>query len=173
MTDPLKLQFATRAAIRAARSKLPNVAAWAMSVRRALIQGHTAAHLLGLAERLQVPLDGALLSQARLSNAERVDIAKRVNAQLDYLKGFAAAVPDMSAAAIAARANLYAGAVRASYYGARYPRLPSVPGDGSTPCKSNCKCTLEQRVDGIWWVLGAAEHCIGCLDRAAGSPYEG
>lgn len=172
MADPLKLQALTRTAIRAAGRKLPNVAAWERALRRALTQGHTTAHLLGLAERLGVPVNGALLSRARLSNAERADIAKRVNAQLVYLKGFVTALPDMSDAAIAARADLYAGAVRASYYGARYPGLPSVPGDGSTPCKSGCKCMLEQRDGGIWWILGAAEHCTGCQSRAAGSPYQ-
>jgi hypothetical protein len=171
MADPLKLQAFARQSIRAATAKLPNVAAWEVAMKRALAQAHTTAHLIGLSERLNVPLDSALLSRARLSNAERADITRSVKAQLEYLKGFKDALPDMSDAAIAARADLYSGAVRASYYGARYPNLPSVPGDGSTQCKNGCKCTLEQRADGVYWLLGAAEHCAGCRERAAGSPY--
>jgi hypothetical protein len=173
MADPLKLQAFTRQSIRAAIAKLPNVAAWEVAMRRALTQAHTTAHLIGLSERLRVPLDSALLSRTRLSRAERADITKAVKAQLDYLKGYKEALPDMSDAAIAARADLYSGAVRGSYYSARYPSLPAVPGDGSTPCRSGCKCTLEQRADGVWWILGAAEHCTGCQERAAGSPYQG
>ncbi len=172
-TDPAKLQTRIRDAIRAATLKLPNVTAWEKAMKTALTQAATAASLAGLADRLRVPLDSALLSSARLSRAERADIATRVNAQLQYLAGFRDALPGMSDAQIAARANLYGGPVRASYYSARFPRLPSVPGDGSTPCKAGCKCTLDQRGDGIYWVLGAAEHCDGCVSRAAGSPYAG
>ena len=59
---------------------------------------------------------------------------------------------------MAQRAALYLGAVRATYYGARFPGLSSHPGDGST-CKTNCRCHLEERGDGVWWVLDSAEHC--------------
>jgi hypothetical protein len=74
MADPLKLQAFTRQSIRAAIAKLPNVAAWEVAMRRALTQAHTTAHLIGLSERLRVPLDSALLSRTRLSRAERADI---------------------------------------------------------------------------------------------------
>ncbi len=122
--------------------------------------------MAGIAERTGIDPRG-------LSRAEREDVKAAVKAQLEYLDGFLKALPDMSEKAIAARADLYAGTVRASYYGARFPGLPSYPCDGGTPCLGNCKCTLDQREDGIYWVLGAAEHCDGCVSRANGSPYGG
>jgi hypothetical protein len=54
------------------------------------------------------------------------------------------------------------------------PRLPAYPGDGSTSCLSNCKCSISpQRVEGgydIYWNMSAAEHCDDCRRRANGSP---
>lgn len=54
------------------------------------------------------------------------------------------------------------------------PRLPAYPGDGSTSCLSNCKCSIspekvEQGYD-IYWQTSAAEHCDDCRRRANRSP---
>lgn len=54
--------------------------------------------------------------------------------------------------------------------------LPAHPGDGSTICKTNCKCAWDLRetemgVD-AYWTLGVAEHCPDCMDRAGKwNPY--
>lgn len=166
-----KLELLSRTAIRASLSRLPNAVAWEKAMERALTQGHTTAYLAGLADRLNVPINSALLNASRLSRAERISITLRVQEQLTFLRGFVKVLPELSNAQIAARANLYSGAVRASYYAARFPSIGIYPGDGGTPCKGNCACTLEARDSGVWWILGAADHCAGCRARAAGSPY--
>jgi hypothetical protein len=65
-----------------------------------------------------------------------------LSAWADFLRGFVQAAPDLSEAQVAQRAALYLGAVRATYYGARFPGLPSYPGDGQTACRTNCRCQL-------------------------------
>lgn len=54
---------------------------------------------------------------------------------------------------------------------ARLPRLPRHPRDGSTICRGNCQCHLEERDDGIYWIRTAAESCDDCEEMEAGSPY--
>jgi hypothetical protein len=69
-----------------------------------------------------------------------------------------------------ARANLYAGATRGTFEATRYPGLPFYPTEGCE-CKSNCRCSWEQKGDSFYWRLSAAEHCPTCQTRAAGNPY--
>lgn len=142
-----------------------NAAAFERAMQRALATAHTAAYVRGIADRTGVMAKG-------LSRAERNDVKARVQEQAAFLRGFVQAAPGLSEAQIAQRAALYLGAVRATYYGVRYPGLPSYPGDGSTLCRTNCTCHLEARAGGIWWVLGASEHCDDCRERASASPYE-
>lgn len=54
---------------------------------------------------------------------------------------------------------------------ARLPRLSRHPRDGSTICRGNCQCHLEQRPDGIYWIRTAAESCETCAEMEAGNPY--
>lgn len=130
-----------------------NAAAFERAMQRALAKAHTAAYIRGTADRT------GILVKARVSE------------QADFLRGFVQAAPDLSEAQVAQRAALYLGAVRATYYGARFPGLPSYPGDGQTACRTNCRCQLEERDGGVWWIMGSAEHCDDCRERAAGSPY--
>lgn len=154
------LQQAVRAYVRSG-----SAAAFERAMERALVKAHTAAYLRGTADRTGVLATG-------LSRAERADVRALIADQLGYLRDFAAAAPDLSPAAVAARAALYAGAFRATYYGARYPGLAFYPGDGTCACLTNCKCHLEHDDDGVFWVLGPNDnHCDDCRDRAAGSPY--
>lgn len=166
-TPDLLIDLATPAVRDATRAYLKsrNAATFERTMQQALARAHTAAYVRGTADRTGIMPKG-------LSRAERDDVKARVKEQAAYLQGFAQAAPDLSDAQIAQRASLYLGAVRATYYGAAFPGLPSYPGDGSTACKSNCKCSLEARDSGVWWVLGAAEHCSDCEERAADSPYE-
>lgn len=142
--------------------------AFGPAMEAALVKGHTAAVLAAAAERAGVRPDSGLFKG--LSKAERADIRQAVQAQLQYLKGFLAARGDMSEAAIRARAAMYAGSIRATFYGARYPGLPFYPGQG-TECLTNCKCSWEQQGDEYHWTLHAAEHCSTCESRASGNPY--
>ena len=133
-------------------------------MRKAIATAHSAATYAAIKERTGVMPKG-------LSRAERNDLKARVAEQLKYYDKFAAQAGDMSDAAIAARAGMYAGAVRGTYYGARYPGLGQYPGDGGTQCLTNCKCGIFEKEDGLYWEMSAAENCDDCIAMAAGSPY--
>lgn len=146
--------------------------AWKAAMRQRLIDGHTAALLAGTADRLGLRVGGAITAR-NLSRAERADIARAVAAQAPYLDRFAASLDTLSDRQIAARAASYADSVTPTYWRAAAPSLPFFPGDGQTACLTHCACRWERRDDGYYWVLGDAEHCDGCRQRAAGSPYAG
>ncbi len=134
-------------------------------MRKAIATAHAAATYAAIKERTGVMPKG-------LSRAERDDLKARVAEQLKYYDKFVTRSEDMSDAAIAANAQMYAGAVRGTYYGQRYPGLGQYPGDGATSCLTNCLCSLDERDVGIHWVLDGGEHCDDCEAMAAGSPYE-
>ena len=180
-TDPLKLQALTAVAIEEATKRYidgGSIASWERDMRAVLTRGHTAAYLAGLSERLGVPLDKALISERRLSKIERAEIKEAVSAQLEYFAGFLGDTEGMSDAQIAARAQLYAGATRATYTESRWGDwdLPFVPADGNTPCGGRCNCEahVEDNGDGTGmyiYRLGGEKNCDECPRRAAGSPY--
>ena len=136
-----------------------------LAMRKAIATAHSAATYAAIKERTGVMPKG-------LSKAERADLKARVAEQLKYYDAFAAQAGDMSEAGVVARAGMYAGAVRGTYYGARYPGLNQYPGDGSTKCLTNCLCSLDERDDGIHWILDGGEHCEDCQAMAEGGPYE-
>lgn len=147
-----------------------SIGAWRKQMDVAIRRSQTAAYIAATAERLGTT--PALVKG--LSKAERKELDKRIDAQLKYLDGFVADLKagKLTMAQAQARAAMYAGATRGAFYATRYPGLNAYPGDGGTPCKGNCKCSLEQRDGGLWWVLHPAEHCDGCVSRASGSPYK-
>lgn len=172
-TDPTRLAALAAAAIQDA------IAAGDWDVAERLItRAHRAAYLAGLSERLGVPLDSALLSERRLSRAERKDIEAIVKEQLTYLRGFEDA-DGLTEGQTDARAAMYGRATRGTYSKARWGdwALPFHPTEGSE-CMSNCLChwTVDDHGDGTGsatWHLGATErHCTTCPTRAQGSPYQ-
>lgn len=123
----------------------------------------------GTAERLGVPLDSPLLSRQRLSKAERADIKRVVDKQLDYLKGFEQARGDMSEQAVLARSQMYVGALRPTYYGARWGdyEIPERLMPGNQTCLTNCKCeiSITDNDDGtgtLTRTLGSEKSCDEC-----------
>lgn len=79
------------------------------------------------------------------------------------------------ASKIKSRAAMYLNAANATLLIALtdalgMPRLPAYPGDGTTSCLANCKCSWQfTRVPGGWdcyWRLQVAEHCPECNSRA-------
>jgi hypothetical protein len=112
-----------------------------------------------------------------MADADRQALAELVNVQQGFLRQFAEDIADgaLSEAQIAARSKLYqASSVqayeqgRASAWGVS---LPAHPGDGSTPCKANCRChwSIQDAGDEIHatWKLGGSEHCSTCKSRAS------
>jgi hypothetical protein len=154
---------------------------WERQMADAIARGHAAAAIAGEAERGIIGRGRAALAkwlgERVLPKATRDTIKAAVAGQLPYLRKFADDIRAgrLSDVQIAARAALYAGATRATYYQGRNAgwdlRNVPIPADGGTPCVSNCKCVAYEE-DGQWiYELTAAEHCAGCLERAAKSPY--
>lgn len=171
---PLKL-----AALVAADLPSPDAPGWEASMRALITRGHTAAWLAGMSERLGVPLDSPLLSRQRLSRAEREEIKALVEKQLQYLKGFLADRADMSEAQIGARSSLYPGAVRATYYGARWGEWDIDPNliPGNQDCITRCKCTMSVRDNGdgtgvLLREMHAEAHCASCPPLAGEHPIK-
>ena len=142
---------------------------WARQMARTIGDGHRDAYRLGTGTKDMSPEARAFLAQT-------------IAAQVKYLTGFTQDLrrEDMSAALMKARAALYAGALKATYYRARFWAwdLPFVPTEGSE-CMVNCTCTIDvtEAGDGtglMAWTLGShahAETCPTCLDRADKSPF--
>ena len=97
--------------------------------------------------------------------------------QYGYLRDFAQSIAngELSEAQIRARAAMYMRSSREAFERAKgaamgVPDLPAYPGDGSTPCLSNCGCDWDIREYKdryeAYWRLGATEHCTICVDRA-------
>lgn len=146
-----------------------SISAWRNTMEQAIRRSQTAAYIAATAERLGTT--PALIKG--LSRAERRELDSRINAQLKYLDGF---VRDLRAGKITmaqaqARAAMYAGASRGTYYATRYQGLPFYPTEGSE-CMTNCKCSWEQKGSDYYWRMAAVEHCPTCSSRAAGSPYQ-
>ncbi len=143
---------------------------WEREMERILTTAHTAAYIAATAERLGVPPDSALISRQRLSRAERQDIARAVEAQLRYLRAFAAARGSMSDAAALQRALLYAGSIRPFYYQQRWGawEIPPEILPGLQACLANCRCSLSDVRDNgdgtgvITRILGGEQHCTEC-----------
>jgi len=146
-----------------------SISVWRRAMELAIRRSQTASFIAGLAERLGVKPN----TIKGLSRAERKDLDKRIAYQVKYLDKFASDLRagKLSPQQAAARANLYSGATRGTFYATRYPELDTVPGDGSTACNGNCKCYLEHEGNKVYWRVTAAESCGDCLELAAGSPY--
>jgi hypothetical protein len=174
-TDITKLQTLAAESVGAITQRLVageiTPTAWLREMERAIARAHTAAFIAATADRTGQRVGAGLITPRNLSRAERADLDKAVAAQRPYLARFARDVRggDLSDAQIQARADLYAGPVRATYSKTRWAdvNLPAHPADGSTECLAWCKCSWALRDDGYHWELGAAEHCPTCESRAA------
>jgi len=107
-----------------------------------------------------------------------------IKRQYNFIRGFASdiqtKVPPMSRAQILQRIGYYSAAATeafergvAAQIGMNASILPAVPGDGTSICRTNCRCRWSIRVlsqnrgdFNVSWRLGAAEHCTTCRQRA-------
>lgn len=159
-----------------------NLKAWQTAMEKAITTAYTATYIASAAQRLGVPPDSPLLSRSRLSRAERQDIARAVEGQLKYLRGFVADVQagKLSPAQIAARANLYGPAIRAFYYGQRWGAwdIPQNLLPGMQACMGNCKCSVSVADNGdgtgvLTRVMGGTEnHCTECPELEGSYPVQ-
>src|SRR5512138_1213724 len=107
-------------------------------MRRAIATAHSAATYAAIKERTGVMPKG-------LSRAERNDLKARVAEQIKYYDRFAEQAGDMSEAAVASRAGMYAGAIKQTFYGARWGGwdIPDNLMPGNQTCLSNCLCHIS------------------------------
>jgi len=162
---PTNLHALTLDAIQALDFSRPG---WAKQMDAIIARGHTAAALAATADRAGVKLDPGLFRG--LSRAERKDIDQLVRVQRQYLANFVAAAEGLSEAQIAARAGLYAGAVRQTYYSQRWGDwiIPPELLPGNQTCITNCKCRISVRDnnDGTGELTremgGTEDHCDEC-----------
>jgi hypothetical protein len=151
---------------------------WDRGMRDALTQLHTTAGYMGLSKRSGQSL--ADLAGKPLPKADQAIVNTQIASQHAYLDGFVAAIAadELTDPQIARRAVLYAGAGQATMYQTQYAdwSLPWVPGDGTSQCLGNCRCSvrLVDDHDGYgwyYWQLGPTElHCEDCPERADSSP---
>ncbi len=184
MADPLRLAALAQTAIAAATERLRsngNIGAWEREMRQIIARAHTTAWIVGTAERLGITPDSPLISERRLSRIERNEIKALVSEQLAYLSGFVKDVRsgEMSDAQIAARAGMYAGATRQSYYGARWGDWDIPPSlmPGNQQCVARCRCVISVRDNGDGTGMltremgGSGEnHCTECPPLAGDHP---
>lgn len=139
---------------------------WLLQMRQELKLTYTAEYMLGRGGR------------SAMTAADWGKLGSMLRTQYTFLDAFAreVAAGNLSEARIAARARMYFDSATQAYERARtsargMPDLPAYPGDGSTECKSNCKCswTIEETKT-AWrcrWTLGPTEHCDTCTTRSA------
>lgn len=185
MTNIAKLQTLATESLGEIASRLTSGAItptqWAREMERTIVRGHAAATIGAVAER-----DGFVgrvrawaagkVGASALPKADRQRLDQAIKDQRPYLMRFAHDIRDgnLTPVAIQARADLYAGAMRATYSKARWAdvKLPAHPADGSSECLAFCKCSWVLQDDGYYWTLGTAEHCPTCNTRASEwSPY--
>lgn len=107
-------------------------------------------------------------------------IGQIVKGQYKYLDNFAQDIvggryKESQVNGVANRSGLYLESASQSFERAKgegrgMPVLPAYPGDGSTVCKSNCRCFWRIVETGTawecFWTMTPAEHCATCLERA-------
>lgn len=101
-----------------------------------------------------------------LSRAERAELRAALADQFEYLHAFVGQLGGMSEAQAAARAALYAGSPKASYWRAWAGKdLACYPGS-CEQCYGRCRCALDRREDGVYWTgPGDAHSCEACRGR--------
>lgn len=112
-------------------------------------------------------------------------VGAALRSQYAYLDSFARDILNAgiegtfySEAYLANRLGMYVDSGTASYNRGLYASqgfnpssLPAVPGDGSTQCRTRCKCRwdFDEIDNGLYnaiWLLGDADHCPDCVARA-------
>jgi len=144
-----------------------DLATWQKSMRTDIKTSYIDQYVLGRGGRSQ------------MTQADWGRVGQQLKEQYGYLSNFARDIANgnMSEAQIAARAQLYHNSSvqafelgHARSYGDL--KLPYYPGDGSTVCRVNCRCSWDIReTEAGWdcyWRLGGGENvCPDCQARAS------
>lgn len=118
------------------------------------------------------------LDERYITDADMRRIEAEIERQYQFLDKFAADIeaavlkPGASLEFVMNRASLYAHSSGAEYWRQAIDiELPAIPRDYSTQCGSRCACAWELDCDDAGrvhatWVLGEADHCPDCVERA-------
>jgi hypothetical protein len=117
--------------------------------------------------------------RTRINRKEYLQLGPELKRQYTYLNKFAKDIEQRAADGksldfAVERAKLYARSTQAMMWRSAIPvKLPQVPRDGQTACRTNCKCRLrydyERDENGaivavlVYWLLRPSEHCADCL----------
>lgn len=109
-----------------------------------------------------------------------LQVKKIVGNQMDYLTQFSMEVEAGNYKdredALRARAAMYAGSLKESYYRGATDAydLPCVPG-ACEECYGSCRCDIRIEEDGIYWdCLEDPRSCSACIERGnTWQPYRG
>lgn len=122
--------------------------------------------------------------RAAMAQSDWLIIGRQLRSQYQYLSGFMTDIEggNLSEAQIRSRLEMYFESAQQSYEamnaltrGIDPSRLPALPSDGSTKCKTRCKCYWEfhEIFEGgklvgfkCYWRRTAAESCETCIDRS-------
>ena len=115
--------------------------------------------------------------RGHMTQADYGRVGAMVKVQYAALQGLEQRLKDgkLSQAQLAYQLKLYVNATKAAFergkvasYGV--PDLPAMPGDGTSECRVNCKCSWKiVETDTEWqctWQRSAAESCPTCVQRA-------
>jgi hypothetical protein len=137
---------------------------WTDEMRKALKDNYISQYLLGRGGR-------NVMNQSDWGR-----IGGLLSNQYRFLNNFANEIGlgQLTQAQIAARAALYIDSATQAFERAKAASwsltLPAYPGDGSTLCMANDRCSwviveFDDRIEATW-TLSPAEHCETCLARA-------
>ncbi len=123
--------------------------------------------------------------RSKVNPDDWLKLGSELQSQYKFLEGFAQDIADgkVTGGGIAARASMYAGSAKSSFWRQMTQDLdidlPAIPGDGSTPCLGYCYCRwsepeYEYDENGdvvavlMTWLLGDPPHghCDECPRRA-------
>lgn len=146
-----------------------NADEWQALVAQSLVEHHAAAYMAGSGSN-------------KLNARAKRELGEIIGDQVDYLNKFADKIAETGwKDPYGARAAMYAGAIKESYWrgAAKGLPLPGYPTVG-TECLTNCGCAwefdvLDMENDDVdaYWLRGKSDSCNTCIEReAAWSPYK-
>lgn len=164
--DPTRIAALAAAEIERITLTAPDPETWRERMERVLTVAHTTAAIAAIAI---VAAQVGAIRAGGLPPATRAALRRRLQDEIGYLRRMVAEWDTLSPAQRRARAMLYAGGVRVTYYDIRYGDwdVPDHLMPGRQACDGNCRCTIRiyDNGDGTGVLvrdLNGENHCRDC-----------